>query len=1080
MQTDNSPQADMQEYSLNGVRCAQLRQHGRLWRLGSRIPAWRAELPLLGEQPAPEALAALAAKGIWLNPAEDAAPLAVLCCGQGAVWPHMGRELYDRLPAARAAMDRLAAIASWDVLSLLDEHDVETIGQTRWQQPYLFLLQYAQWSYFSSLGLAPRLMAGHSLGEMIALCFAGAYTPETAWNMIDTRARHTADIEAASTRGSGMMAVHADETAVRALLAEYPDLYVSNYNAPTQVILSGPRDVLTAARKALRKQRVPAMLLNVSVAFHNPAMRVLHNTAIQRLRIMEMRPEGPRLPVMSNTTAGLYPFSRDAVCEYISVLDENSVRWVECVRAMWGQHGIRHFLETGPQDTLCGLVSATQPEAVCIPAVKKGRELEGVREAVARLYALGHIPRTTLLAAAQTVNPADAQDTAHASVSTAAAQPLPPADAPLDEAFMNAVLDQLAATLELPRAEIRPEQDLRQDLGLRSSRFPLLLQDAEQRFGITIRFEAMLNVLTVGDFAAALHGILHPEAVRPQENGVRRKPDIPPMRRWRLQEHAGRVQAAPAALDPLAQGLPLHDGDHVVVFSSLPLLPQIFTGLAALGCSLTFITPAEAPAEEAVLTRDVLEQLGGTVRFLTCAAAAALPACHAAATAHGGQPDGLIVFSAPADAAQLAALFAPRWLALLAAAPCDAELPALIRRLNADTAAAGLPARRIILPVTEELRSGRLLRSQYAGDMLVRELLYGEDACLLWARHPLPVREIAAVTAKNAASAQQETHSVQTKAHAADPVLTFLPAATEAARTGQCARAARWPLVWPDAPHSGHAGPQPFEGQCQFSAYADTALAAHSPCGEAQAVPPALILETMLEAACQNLPWLKPTGMADIRWTAPLTLTAGVTRECSLNASTSVWFRPDGHFSRFCPVQLRARDLSANGRRTATSTDIASAFVLLAPQPRRVPPLWDMPAAGTLPAPDGAAPAHTTAHAANHRWTADMPPTGIAPQTYSGYAFPMRLLEAALALTAQALRDSAPENFSSMRLEGIGFLYFSAIPAAHLRLEARRTFLNEERAQFDVQGVAADGTVVLTCNTIEYLRHAAQRDASVS
>ena len=56
------------------------------------------------------ALEAMGQRGIWLHPQGDVPPLAVMCCGQGAVWPGMGRELYDHFPAARAAMDRIAAL----------------------------------------------------------------------------------------------------------------------------------------------------------------------------------------------------------------------------------------------------------------------------------------------------------------------------------------------------------------------------------------------------------------------------------------------------------------------------------------------------------------------------------------------------------------------------------------------------------------------------------------------------------------------------------------------------------------------------------------------------------------------------------------------------------------------------------------------------------------------------------------------------------------------------------------------------------------------------------------------------------
>ena len=161
----------------------------------------------------------------------------------------MGRELYDNFPAARAGMDRVAATADWDVLALMDEPGVEKIGHTRWQQPYLFLLEYAQWNQFAALDLKPALFCGHSLGELIALCFAGGYTPEVAWYILYTRAMHMAEMEARSTRENGMMAVHADAGVIARICGTWPGLLVSNYNPPRQFIMSGPREALTEARK---------------------------------------------------------------------------------------------------------------------------------------------------------------------------------------------------------------------------------------------------------------------------------------------------------------------------------------------------------------------------------------------------------------------------------------------------------------------------------------------------------------------------------------------------------------------------------------------------------------------------------------------------------------------------------------------------------------------------------------------------------------------------------------------------------------------------------------------------------------
>ena len=475
---DENPRSAAEESSaeiaLDGVRYADLPQAGQIWRMGSVNARWRECLPSLSSRPKGEDIRALAAQGLWLGRGEGA-PLAVICCGLGSAWPHMGRELYDNFPAARAGMERIAAAADWDVLALMDEPDAEKISHTRWQQPYLFLLEYAQWSQFASLGLDPALLCGHSLGEVIALCFAGIYTPEVAWYILDTRAMHMAEMEAKSTRENGMMAVHAAADIIARVRETWPNLLVSNYNTPRQFIMSGPREALAEARKSLRKQRIPALLLNVNLAYHHPGMRILRDLSLRRLNALPIN--APLLKVLSCITADFYPSDQPSICCHITELDENPVRWTDCVHAMHDVRGISHFLELGPQDTLCGLTADNKPLADCLPAGRKGHETEQMRLACARLYALGCLSRAAVLAARQGRAPSAPRKELENTKTTETTSRQAPAADPHFAACMETLAAILAKAADCPKESIKPESDLRYDLSLRSSRFPLLIQE---------------------------------------------------------------------------------------------------------------------------------------------------------------------------------------------------------------------------------------------------------------------------------------------------------------------------------------------------------------------------------------------------------------------------------------------------------------------------------------------------------------------------------------------------------------------------------------------------------------------------
>lgn len=572
---------DGREEVVNGVRLVTLNHQEELWRLGSVVPNWVHEMAGLPVQPTEEDLAALSRKGLWLRKADTPPPVAIMCCGQGSVWPGMGRALYDTFPAARDAMDRIAAVAQWDVLGLLDEPEMEKIILTRWQQPYLFLLEYAQASYLKSLGFKPSVMSGHSLGELIALCLAGVYTPEEGWHILDTRAKHMAKLEADATRDTGMMAVHGTAAVVEQALRDFPGLHVSNYNTPTQFILSGPRDVLNEARRALRKSKVPAILLNVSMAFHHPSMRVLREVSVAQLNLIDMQPA--RLPMMSNITTGLYPPDKHSICEYIGDLDENSVRWVECVQNMWKDYGVRHFVELGPADTLCGLTSDIEPQAQCVPVGRKGKEVEGMRHAVAQLYALGHLPRRRGQCACETRGASATTGEAGGAGSFMMAAPLEQAAPrtklkPTGEAVVGKAVS--AGVVEAPphveevmplimeatgyeRHELAPDMDLRHDLAIRSSRFPLIMSAAEERFSITVRFEDLMGVATIRDLADTL-ARLRQRPVEAANNDA--------------EDSATAADAADCAALPVLRHvpqwsvMPLSEGDDALVAQAGPVL----------------------------------------------------------------------------------------------------------------------------------------------------------------------------------------------------------------------------------------------------------------------------------------------------------------------------------------------------------------------------------------------------------------------------------------------------------------------------------------------------------------------------
>ena len=927
----SSAVAGEQAVSLDGVRYAALKQPGGLWRMGTVNPRWMECMPATAS-PSPEQLAALEAKGVFLAPRAVQEPkLALVCCGQGGVWPGMGRELYDSFPACRQAMDRLAACASWDVLSLMDEPDLDVLGLTRWQQPYLFLLEYAQFALFRSLGLKPSLFCGHSLGELIALCFAGVYSPETCWFIMDTRSQFMAELEEKAEKRGGMMAVYAGQEVLDKVQAAWPGLLVSNYNTPNQFILSGPRDQLAEARRALRREHHPAVVLNMKLAFHHPQMRVARSLSYRMLCSIEMHP--PKTPLMSCVTTGFYPPEQPDICRYIVDLDESAVKWLPCVQNMWCQEGVRHFLETGPQDTLCGFIREIEPRAVCLAASSRGRERESMRLALARLYALGHLRHSLIREAARARqdwpaapqeedSPADAPAQAPGAPSTPGA---PPA-APAQEAgrAWPAVRALLAEASGRPEAEIQPSQDLRFDLSLRSSSFPRFLARLQEELGCTLEFEDLLHVATAGDLARAAAGacgeaFAQSEAKGPALGSYVRHPFF-----VRCDPEAPLADGRPAEarLNCARPGLAFAHGSVAAVFGgSDALCAELLASLMPLGLDLRL--PEGFAATAALAARYGCRVLG------LCLPSVSLEHSLDAAS----RVDLMLVDQ---DAAR--ALDEAGWTSLLRALTRVQCAVLAIAGIGGEpfslpeppAPAAGRPRLRLvhIRIFPWEAAAGRPLPSEL-GDLFAREVCQGTLSRVDW---------------RPAGTVRLLAQPLVDDADASPFVMPAAPAETD----GEDVRATGM-ILKTRALLS--ADGEPCLGQGPRLPHARTAL------------PHFAWLRVQMEAASLHLPWLAPAVLADLRVmqadglgeghagerSGRAGMARGLVREACASTWAGPWMLYRGAFVRPLRGRVRLRGLSASGRRTGRWTDMSTGIVFMgAPAAEReLAPLWD---AGLKPA----------------------------------------------------------------------------------------------------------------------------------
>jgi len=316
-------------------------------------------------------------------------PLALVFPGQGAQYGGMGQELYESFPVIKEWLDRAAAVADFDLLHLMFHDREENLQKTRWQQPAMFAMENAMARYLITLGIRPVAMAGHSLGELTALCLAGVYSVEDGFRIVNKRALCMDKAAAANVDPGVMAATDAPLALLNEMLRKYNDIHIGNINSPLQIVLSGNTEAIRDLGKKLKEMGHRTTLLRVSMAFHSPVMKVIHDELSAYIADIPFHP--PQIPVISNTTRIPYPSDPVEIKKILMAHLESTVHWMDNVRTLWNSYGARLFLEVGPGDVLSNLIADTLPGSACIQTCLRSSEALTFKAALAQLSAQGHL-----------------------------------------------------------------------------------------------------------------------------------------------------------------------------------------------------------------------------------------------------------------------------------------------------------------------------------------------------------------------------------------------------------------------------------------------------------------------------------------------------------------------------------------------------------------------------------------------------------------------------------------------------------------------------------------------------------------
>lgn len=269
--------------------------------------------------------------------------------GQGSQTVGMGVDLQE-LPVAQNLFEQAEQILGWSVLDVC-QGDEEQLSRTIYTQPCLYVIESILADLLMERAMLPDLVAGHSLGEYVALYAVRVFDFATGLRLVKLRS----ELMDGAAGGKMVALMKFDRESLEKTLDKTPDVVLANDNSAEQVVISGTPAAVDSVVAQVKSKR--ALPLKVSGAFHSPLMQEAAAKFEQVLN--EITFNDAKVPVLANVDP-VPTVSGSELKDKLVRQMTGGVRWREIMLQL-PELEISQAIEIGPGKVLTGLLKRTCP-----------------------------------------------------------------------------------------------------------------------------------------------------------------------------------------------------------------------------------------------------------------------------------------------------------------------------------------------------------------------------------------------------------------------------------------------------------------------------------------------------------------------------------------------------------------------------------------------------------------------------------------------------------------------------------------------------------------------------------------------